>query len=698
VTITGVPRIPRPPHDPTSLLCNARLGWSVLASDHVAVELGALTLERAPGSLRWFTEPSGSFGGVRPPANVALAQDSVWLLDANRLVLRRFDPCDCDFEDVGCFGGEGTGPRELLDPRAIAVAGNRLFVCDAGNGRLSVFVLPQLALSNHWSAPFAWTPTGVATDRRGTVFVVDPLNGMVHRFSPYGAYLGHWIGFGASTHIAVDRNGVVYVAGAVDAFRVSEEGLPVPVASPAEDLAGTFPPPPFFVDALGRMHLGSLCIPPTSRVFDGHGDVVAAPGGPPSDRYERVGTALLGPFDSLIDHCTWHRVILRGELPQGCRAELATYTSEIPLPPSELDQLPDHSWESHLRCDSLDDGWWDGLVRSLPGRHLWLRVGLRGNGRTAPRFDSLEIEFPRITLRRFMPAVYGAEPSSADFTDRFLALFDRGLRDTEDLVDSIAAVFDPLSTPDLEWLASWIGIEIDHQTPETLQRMLVKRWAQSAALRGTRFGLWQVLVTYLGFDQLQTLCDCSDHDSCRPPAPTCPPTPSTKAIWGPPPLILEHYQLRRWLELGVGRLGDQAVLWGKRIVNRSQLGEGAQVGVTQLNATQDPLRDPFHVYAHRFTVFVPAAAGRTAERRRALERLIARERPAHAEASIEYVESRFRIGFQSMIGLDSVVACVPDAEMTLGKTTLGSASPLGGSETTAKLIDTSRIGTTAVLD
>jgi hypothetical protein len=140
------------------------------------------------------------------------------------------------------------------------------------------------------------------------------------------------------------------------------------------------------------------------------------------------------------------------------------------------------------------------------------------------------------------------------------------------------------------------------------------------------------------------------------------------------------------------------VLWGKRIVNRSQLGDGAQVGVTQLKATQDPLRDPFHVYAHRFTVFVPASAGQTPERRRALERLIAREQPAHTQGTIEYVEPRFRIGFQSMIGLDSVVACLPQAPVTLGETTLGTVSHLGGSQKSKQVLDTSRIGTTAVLE
>ncbi len=695
----ALPPLPRPPHDPTSLLCNARLGWPLLQSDRTGLASGALALERTPSSLRWLTEPSGSFGGLRPPANVAFEGDAIWLLDRLRLELLRFDPCACAFEPVPCFGGEGSGPRELRDPGGIAVAGNRVFVCDAGNGRIGVFVLPMMALSALWVAPMEWTPTGVALDRQGTVLVADPRGGMIHRFSPHGTYLGHWDGFGAVTNVAVDRHGTIYAAGPVDAFRVGEAGQPIPLTTPADDLHNAFPLLPFVVDASGRLHLGALCTPPMSLVFDGQGKVVAPQAERDIDRFERTGSATLGPFDSLIDRCTWHRVILRGDLPTGCGVEIVTYTSEIELPESELDQLPDHAWETRAPCTMFDRGEWDGLVRGVPGRYLWLRLELRGNGRSTPRIDDLEIEFPRISLRRYLPALYGAEPRSADFTDRFLALFDHELRETEHALDHLAALFDPMSTADLPWLGSWIGIELDRQVPEGLQRALVKRWAEMAALRGTRYGMWRLLVAYLGLDALTSSCRCAfAPGSCRPTTPTCPPTPPHEWTWDPPPLILEHYQLRRWLELGVGRLGDQAVLWGKRIVNRSQLGEGARVGVTQLKATQDPLRDPFHVYAHRFTVFVPASAGKTPERRRALERLIARERPAHTQANVMYVEPRFRIGYQSMIGLDSVVASVPTEGVTLGETPIGPASVLGGGETTAQLVDSSRIGTTTVLD
>jgi phage tail-like protein len=699
VNAAVLPPIPRPPHDPTSLLCNARLGWPLLETDHTALDGGALTLERTPGSLRRLTEPNGSFGGLRPPANVADAGGAIWLLDPARIALVRFDPCACAFELVPCFGGEGSGPRELRDPGGIAVAGDRMFVCDSGNGRLQVFVLPTLALAGSWapSPPIDWQPTGVAVDRHGSVLVADPRNGMIHRFSPHGTYLGHRDGFGASTHLAVDRRGTVYAAGPLDAFRVGADGRPVPLTTPADDLIADFPPLPFEVDAAGFMHLGPLCDPQGALVVDGHGNAAIPERTAAVDRYERAGTATLGPFDSLIDRCTWHRVILRGGLPGGCGVELATYTSEIELPQSELDQLPEHAWETRLQSTAFENGEWDGLVRSVPGRYLWIRLVLRGNGREAPRLDGLETEFPRVSLRRYLPAVYGAEPRSAEFTDRFLALFDRALRQTEHAVDDLGALFDPLSTPALDWLASWVGIDLDRQVPERLQRALVKRWAETAALRGTRYGLWRLLIVYLGLDALTTRCQCpAEPGGCRPAAPTCPPTPPHRWSWDPPPLILEHYQVRRWLSLGVGRLGDQAVLWGRSIVNRSQLGDGAEVGVAQLNATQDPLRDPFHVFAHRFSVFVPASAGATPQRRRALERLIARERPAHTEAHVEYVDAAFRIGLQSMIGLDSVVARVPGDAVRLGETELGAASTLGGGE--APVIDASRIGTTAVLD
>jgi phage tail-like protein len=697
MSVANLPPIPRPPHDPTSLLLNKRLGWSLLETDKIAISRGAVALERFPGSLRWLTEASGSFGGLRTPANVAIGSDGIiWLLDASILELKRFDPCDCEFKVVPCFGGEGSGPRQLLNPGGIDLYCDDLYVCDTGNARLSVFVFPTLALRGHWKPPTPWQPTGVVVDEKGTAYVADPLNGQIHRFSRHGSYLGHWDGFGAIKHLAIDRHGDIYAAGDLQAFRVGSHGEPIPITSPADDIASDFKPLRFKVDTSGNLHLGSLCTPPTQNVFDLNGDLIALGPQAQVQLYERSGTAIIGPLDSLIDSCTWHRVVLGGEMPEGGRVEIQSFTSHIDLPQSEIDQLPEHAWESNLQFLSLKAVDSDGLFHSPQGRYMWLRITLKGNGQTTPRIESFEIEFPRISLRRYMPAVYGAEPVSSEFTDRFLSLFDRPLRDVESKVDNLAALFDPLSTPVLDWLASWVGVPLDRQLTERQRREYLKRAPSLNDCRGTRQGLWLQLISYLGMENLRTFCQCDvEPCSCSPAAKTCPPTPPHQWTWEPPPLILEHFKLRRWLFLGSGRLGDQAQIWGKRIVNRSQLDEGAQVGVTQLKATQDPLRDPFHVYAHKFTVFVPACAGRTPEKRRSLENLIKNESPGHAEGNIEYVQARFRIGFQSMIGLDSVVARIPQG-VTLGQTPIGPASVLTGDDDT--MIGESRLGTTARLN
>jgi hypothetical protein len=106
------------------------------------------------------------------------------------------------------------------------------------------------------------------------------------------------------------------------------------------------------------------------------------------------------------------------------------------------------------------------------------------------------------------------------------------------------------------------------------------------------------------------------------------------------------------------------MLWGQSIVNRSQLSGpvtagNARLGVTQLKTSQDPLRDPFHVYAHRFTLFLPGWLARRSGLKRALERLVAAEKPAHTQATIRWVEPRMRIGVQAVIGLDAVIGCWP---------------------------------------
>lgn len=689
MTVSLLPELRQPPHDPLYLRLGGRLGWPLVGGDGPA----SLELPRLASSVRLLTEPSGSFGGLRTPAVVAVTDaGEVWLNDPDRGLLR-LDRCTCTFEEVPCLPGAAGG---------IAFAAGHLFVCDPARQRVDVLLTPQLVLRGAWQAPMTWTPTGVAVDQRYRVHVADPLNGMVHHFGWSGRYRGNSPGVGSAEFVAAANDGSLFAAGPDGAYRIVD-GTVSPVDPSAADVADLLGPASYEVAADGRMQLGVLCVPPTDGWFDLHGNAVPAPVRA-SEVYQRTSTSLVGPLDSLIDECVWHRVVLEGDLPAGCSVGLDTFTAQVPLSAAEVAGLPEQAWETRLTATTFDPDTWDGLVRGPAGRYLWLRLRLTGTGAATPRLDEALVEFPRISLRRFLPAVYGAEPTSADFTDRLLAIFDRSLRDVEQEVDDLPALFDPHATKALDWLASWIGITPDHRFPDALQRDIVADAGHVLDLRGTVGGLRRLLVVALGLDRAADWCEgpgrcpggCARGcPPCPEPRQTCPPTPVVRRRWQPPPMILEHFRLRRWFEAGASTLGDTTVLWGESIVKRSQLDRSARVGATALKATQDPLRDPFHVYAHKFTVFVPGSAARTQERRRALEHLVAWASPAHTVGTVTYVDPRLRIGVQSSIGLDTVVARLP-AGATLGETALGAASVIDDGDGPRPLAQ-QHLGTNTVL-
>lgn len=715
-----LPRVPRPPDDPTWYRLDAVTGWRAAAPfDDVEEEscTRALTLARSAASRRRFDEPSGSLGGLVLPATAALDDEgTLWLLDRSsgggRLL--KLDRCACGFSAAPCT-------RRFDDARAIAIDGATLYVAeagDAGGGRVTLWTLPELAPRAAWSIRHTgqpWRPVALTPDGRGGLWVADSANAMLHRLDPLGRRRASVTGMGGVHWIAVDRDGCIYVVldGEPDVRVLRPDGTEMQRVSDPEVLRARFRSLPIEVRADGRMNLGPLCVPPRDAAWF---DLAGAPASAPDDAaipgWETAGEYIAGPLDSRLHRCQWHRIVLRAAVPDDTRLEVATWCAESPPSAADVVALPESAWATRLSVAPRARGEWDGLVRSAPGRFLWLRVRFSGNGFATPRLESARVEYPRVSLRRYLPAVWSEDPNAADFTDRFLAVFDTGFREVERRLDGQAALFDPRSTPTalLPWLGSWIGAALGRQWPERVRREFIARAARFFARLGTREGLREQLLFFLGMERpkraRQGVVECAPKTRCEPRVGPCEvPIPECDA-WEPPVLILELYQLRRWLFVGTGRLGSDAVLWGQRIVNRSQLlggagGSGAQVGVTQLVSTPDPLRDPFDVYAHRFTVFVPAARAPTADRRLALERVIGAAAPAHTKWHVEYVEPRFRIGIQSAIGLDAVIgrrprpfALADPADAGSVAAPLGTGTVLGG---VRKGASRARIGSTARL-
>jgi phage tail-like protein len=542
----AIVRRPAPPHDPTFWLLDGRAGWRAAKPEAAALHgvryvpcPPALVLDAAPGSGRALAETSGSFGGLVPPRNVALGPDgSIYLLDAATATLKRFDPCCCRFDVVPCFGGAGGAVRQLQSPGGIATCGGNLFVCDTGNHRVVVLTLRAFLVRAEWrpadpqdpSSAARWEPTAIAFGRDGRAYVTDRAAGSLHVFGPGGRWERRIDGLGVPTAVTIDCTDRIYVVTGDPLGRVTmldPSGTPIGTAEHADEVGDRFAAPPFEVGPHGALRLEGTSAPgacppvgPQGRNERGVFDL----GGVPVDRpvpiapvhYRTDGTFVTTALDSELYRCVWHRVVLRGDIPRGASVEVATYTAEDRLPDADVLALPADAWETRQTARGASAGDWDCLVRNGGGRFLWLRLTLAGNGLVTPRLESVRIEFPRISLRRYLPAVFGEEPISADFTDRFLALFDTTLRSIEVEVDEAAALFDPASASAerdetgadfLGWLASWVGVTLDRHWPEAKRRRFLKAAGRIFDLRGTRRGLWQ---------QLLLLLDLEPPPSCGP--------------------------------------------------------------------------------------------------------------------------------------------------------------------------------------
>jgi len=672
---------PMPPHDPLWMGLGGAAGWRIEADSGLTVDSGdnSLTLPPLPGTFPILGDPSGSLGGLVPPAHVAVdGGEGLWLLDRARRRLRRFDRCACRFVDVPC------AQLELGDPRAIEADGERLYIADAAPpGRLLVIDSRHLALRAVLRPPPSatpWQPTAVAA-RRGRIAVADAANGRIDLFAGWGGWLEAWPGTGAPSRLAFDRCGRLYAVTAGDdavAIRDSDGKL-VATASDPNPVRADFPPAPFPVDREGLIDLSGLC--PGAGWFDEGGEPVAAPA-PAGPSFPASASATTIALDSRIARCRWHRALVEASLPENGTVRLAFLTAEVELSESVVASLPDTAW-SALPLGAGGTG--EALILAPPGRYGWLRITLFGDGSASPALRSIDVEYPRISLRRYLPAAFGADAASADFADRMLAIFDTGLREIEARIDRQAAWFDPRSAPSgsgggpdfLSWLASWIGITFDRRWPEARRRSLLRLAGRLFACRGTFNGLRGSLLLWLGWDRLEAIFP--GRARC---APACAPAPPPAPL---PLLILEHWKLRRWLHLGAGRLGDDAMLWGSRLLGRSVLGQSARAGATRLDAVRDPLRDPFHESAHKISLFLPACALATPSARGAALRLVGENKPAHVQARIVPVHPRMRIGIQASIGFDAVVGCWPRGvelgEAALGRGTILSGAVPGGVET-----------------
>jgi len=675
--------------DPASWLLDGRTGWRTAVPQGVSVGR-SLRLGAAPGGPHSVDSRGGSLGGLTLPSGVAAGQNGhVYLLGRTRI--RQLDPLRAAFVPLPGIGGRGVDARRLRRPRGLAIVGRDLYVADTGHARVTVFALDGLAVRHVWRGesvsgtqpgvprPRPWRPVDVAA-HGDTGYVLDQRHGRVyaHLRGAEGLRLvvanpgaaGRW------TRLAVDRDGRLYLfdrsACRLDAYDPQGTSLgPIPEA---DDVRDRFDPPPVRVDHLDRLQLpaGTAGLPAGTGGLlvdrEGRPARVRDSDPPPPPAYLTSGSWISNALDSAIEDCQWHRIEFSlGQLPAGTRIKVLTHAGPVPQPGTELTGLRDELWDTNytetgaMQRPSPGGAPFNGhrelLVQSHPARYLWLRIVLEGDGSATPAVDRVRVHYPRESYLSYLPAVYSADDESRWFLERFLSIFQTEWDALQQKVATSARFFDPAAVPPgkaLAYLADLLAVRLEGTWSAEQNRRLVEAAPPNVPRRGTVAGLRAQVRVYL-----QNLTGLQ-----------------ADALAGQP-VIVESFRERDHLMLstaGVDRLGASPPLWSPSAVGRLQLGGYATVGEAQLVSVGDPEHDLFGAYAHRFSVFVPAAWVPDLATERMVRRVLEREKPAHTQYALCLVEARLRVGVQSTVGVDTIVGGYPATRLTDTGTDPGASS------------------------
>ncbi len=667
---------------------------------------GALRLARVPLLAAPAEGLDGLDGLPAPdgPAGVAVDRDgTVFYTDPGSDRLLRIDPCDGTSAPLPCFGGTGDLPTRFRRPRGLLLLPTRraLLVADSGNHRLQLLDPGTFQLLGVWgrygTEPGDFdTPWTLAADLQGNVYAVDFGNRRVQKLSPRGDVIpGFWenaqaagleqpvdVGIGPIGPIDVE----VYVldgAGRIAVFDAAGHLLrrfDVPSRQPLGLLAvdGSL----LLGDNAGRRLLALRPDGTLTGEAEGFTGPVAAlaadatdglwlhPGGGAAPvRLLREAGSLRsgvfwgGPFGPGGRAILWHQIeTLGGPLAAGAHLQLFVHTasSETPPPaPSDDPAAPfDRAAWTPLPQDALR-----GLIRGAAASHLWVGAHLTGEGRQTPVVEQVRIDFDTETWARFLPAIYRTRAADPELLERFLSLFESLFTDVEEEIGGLPRRFDAAAAPAdwLPWLAGWLGLELDETWPEEQRRRAVAGAFAAAARRGTPAGLREAVRFATGVDVRIA------EPVLRPVAWALPADSNAGDADG-------------------GRLGFDTVLAAAHP-------EGAVVGTTAvldgsyLTGEGGPGSHLYEAVAHQFCVQVYERQAASPRRLAAVRAVIEREKPAHTAWHLCVIAPRLRIGVQSLVGIDTVVAGPPPAGR-LGENT---ALVLGGSPP-ARLGEDSRIG------
>jgi len=650
-------------------------GWQIATGNSDGVQFtpppdGDIMLDPLPGSAT-FLDPSLVSCIACPMALAGGPKGQVFVMDG---VTDRITILDLSVplaKRITALGGPGAGLRHFELPRSLAVLhSGSIAVADTGNARVQLFSGPPYVLLQVWGAPdVRMKPCAVAGDYCGIVYIVDGQTRTVLRVRSSGEWLEP-IGAGYLTdpvELAVGADQTVAVidgrgAHAKIVIFPPGGGKPVRLALVAKPLSLSF-------DSSGKNLYAGTANAVVAKleadatqlsgwslggegVSDADGSITkltwakgqgligilnsSTPGVAPrlfsmnpAGAYRLNGSFVVGPLDSNIETCSWHRIQITGSLPSETSVAVSSSTS--------ADQI---NWTPFVPCAVLTGDNPDCLVQSPPGRYLQVTFNLKSQGLVTPQFHAIQVFFPRESYLQYLPSVFQDDDESRLFLDRFLSIFQTTFDSLDSFLDNLWQLFDPYTTPDdvFPWLAPWIALPIAPTMPLSKQRQLLWGAFPSYLGRGTVAGLQKVIQDYTGVANVR---------------------------------ILEHFRLRNWTFLPLqdasepvvprlgspdsGGLNEGPRLWSRNFCARLQVGVQSTIGQFTLTNAPVPGSEPYDWGANQFSVLFPADPYTASDTTAAIETVLDREKPAYTEAFLCPVFPRLRVGIQATLGVDAYV-------------------------------------------
>jgi phage tail-like protein len=625
---------------------------------------GPAGVAEVPGGHVYFTDPDG---------------DRLWLSD-------------------GCDGTQRPAPGDFSTPRGLAFHARRreLLAAEAGRGRILLFALPGLELSEVWDG--REEPGSLACSPDGRTYVVDAATGQVVALDVLGRPSSLVWGADqvAAAEVAVagtlreplvvvlDAGGHVHVLNP-EGRRVEhwDSGLAEPLGLGASGRSV------FIGDqAARRLAVFDLDGVRAGYAYGYSGSVAAVATGPDGDLLVHPGDAVAplrlemngacgtrgvlwgGPFRNPSDRSDpRHLLRARVELPEGAHVRLhyaqgPPGTGGGPPPVDDLSELPfaDPRW----RCVEPDAP--ETLFSGEPLDSLWVGMTFASEGLASPEVSQIRVDFDHDTWLTHLPAVYQRDSAPGDVLARWLTLFESAFDGVHDAIEGLPRLFDPDAAPAawLPSLAEWLAAEAPEGWDSERSRELIAASFANAGRRGTLAGLRDAL-------RRQARVEVVVEE------------PIVQAGWWVLPGDESEDAQAAMSVLGSGTMLAVGEPSGA-VVGSSAVLDGSFLSPQDRFATA-----LFSDVAHQFSLRVYRGASYSEDALATVRAVVDAERPAHTAYHLCVVEPRMRVGYQARVGVDAVVA--DPAEPDPGDAAREGGLLLGG-EPAGRLGTTSELGRT----